>query len=91
FAPNAFTPDGDGVNDVFLPEGTFDGVKEFTMYVYNRWGEEIFISNDISVGWDGTFNKTDIMAPNGCYVYLIIVRDYLGRIDEYKGVLFKLE
>ena len=61
------------------------------MHIYNRWGEEIFDSEDLNAGWDGTYRNNNIMAPNGCYVYWFVVRDYLERVDEYKGFLFKLE
>ena len=45
-----FTPDGDGFNDRFMPIGKTDGIKEFKMYIYNRWGEEAFTEDLIKVG-----------------------------------------
>ncbi|MCW3102574.1 MAG: hypothetical protein JWO09_1014 [Bacteroidetes bacterium] len=53
FAPNAFTPNGSGNNDVFMIKGV--GLNEFRLSVYDRWGEKIFESNDILKGWDGTY------------------------------------
>lgn len=71
WVPNAFTPDGDGVNDIFKAKGV--NIQEFQMFIYNRWGQMIFESNDINEGWDGTFKgeacKMDV------YVWKII---YLG-------------
>lgn len=53
FIPNAFTPNNDGQNDVFKPQGR--NLQEFYMAVYDRWGQMVFETNDASIGWDGTF------------------------------------
>ncbi len=65
FVPNAFTPNGDGVNDIWYPVG--EGMEDFELQIFTRWGELIFTSNSTDVGWDGTF-KGDA-AQNGVYVY----------------------
>ena len=63
YTPNAFTPDGDELNETFIPQlGCTD---DFEFWVMNRWGEVIFYSNDINVGWDGTYNKQ--RCPLGVY------------------------
>ena len=65
YAPNAFTPDGDELNETFIPQlGCSD---DFEFWVMNRWGEVIFYSNDINVGWDGTYNKQ--RCPLGVYTW----------------------
>ena len=66
--PSAFTPDGDGLNDVFkfLHEGN---VEMESFQIFNRWGQQVFETRDIDMGWDGTFKGT--MAPSDVYVYLI--------------------
>jgi gliding motility-associated-like protein len=65
--PTAFTPNGDGVNDVlFVRGGPF---AELYFAVYNEWGNLIFSSNDASVGWDGTFKGT--LQASGTYVWII--------------------
>ena len=56
--PNMFTPNGDGSNDVFKAESNF--VDDFEMIVYNRWGEQIFISNNIETGWNGTYKGQEL-------------------------------
>jgi gliding motility-associated-like protein len=71
YIPNAFTPDGDGRNDVFKPVLTNPA---FTIYslqftIYDRWGGEVFTSHDIGQGWDGTKNGKP--CPEGAYVYRI--------------------
>jgi len=53
--PNVFTPDGDGINDVFLPVYNPDIEITFQMQIFNKWGEQIFSTNDIAKGWDGTY------------------------------------
>ncbi len=64
--PNAFTPNGDGINDVFKP--TFYGTAvNYTMTVFNRWGQMIFKSRDPGKGWDGTFSGE--LQPEGTYIW----------------------
>lgn len=69
--PNAFTPDGDGSFDYFFPRQLLSkGVSTFKMTVYNRWGQEVFLStNPGGRGWDGKFNGVD--QPQGVYIYMI--------------------
>jgi gliding motility-associated-like protein len=67
FVPTAFTPNKDGVNDVFKVKA--GGVAVFRMSVYNRWGQLIFTSADMRKGWDGTYIRE--LQPNGAYVYMI--------------------
>ena len=65
-APNAFTPNGDGVNDVFKP--IFYGpVSNYTLTIYNRWGQMIFKSRDPGKGWDGT--ASGVPQPGDTYVW----------------------
>ena len=58
FIPNSFTPNGDLLNDTFKPEGTYIG--EYSMDIFNRWGELIFSTSDLQKGWDGTVNGNDV-------------------------------
>ena len=66
----AFTPNGDNVNDVFYAFG--NGLIEFKMYIFNRWGEKLFESNDIHKGWDGKVD--DAFVQEGVYTYRIIYK-----------------
>jgi gliding motility-associated-like protein len=70
FIPNAFTPDGDGVNDTFLALYNGNDISHFTMEVYDRWGGRIFRSENILDGWDGKKNGKE--CPGGVYVYKIV-------------------
>ncbi len=65
FWPNAFTPNGDGNNDIFIPFGST--VKQISWAAFNRWGEKVFDSNNFFVGWDGYYKGAP--APAGVYVY----------------------
>ena len=70
YVPNTFTPDGDGLNDIFLPiltAGYRPGTYEFA--IYNRWGERFFYTEDVDQGWDGTFKGNEVQV--GTYTYTI--------------------
>lgn len=67
--PSAFSPNNDGVNDIFLVKGF--GIAKFNMKIYNRWGQLMFESNDPTIGWNGTFKGT--IQPMDAYAYLINV------------------
>jgi gliding motility-associated-like protein len=81
--PNAFSPNGDGDNDIFKPtQGRF---VEFRMVIYNRWGAIIFSSTDPEVGWDGTTNGQE--ASPGAYVYQVNFTDANNRSFQRTGTL----
>ena len=67
--PNAFTPDGDGLNDVFLPVTNRTTLSPYLLQIYNRWGTLIFTSMDPLIGWDGTYNNTP--CETGTYSFLL--------------------
>jgi gliding motility-associated-like protein len=73
FIPNAFTPDGDEYNNVFLPvfNNSFDK-QSYTMLIFNRWGEILFESRDLAVGWDGTYMGET--CKEGQYAYKIVIK-----------------
>ena len=68
YIPNAFTPNSDGNNEVFRIYGLYK-YKTYSMRIYNRWGEIIFVSNDPEIGWDGSYGDSRKMAPIGAYTY----------------------
>ena len=70
YFPNAFTPDDDGLNDILYVEGL--SLDEVFFAIYNRWGEKVYESNDITEGWDGTHNG-EIVCPD-VYGYYLRVR-----------------
>lgn len=70
FVPNVFTPNGDGVNDQFRAVASDQG--EFSLTVFNRWGQEVWSTSDPRDSWDGTHGG--ITVPDGTYVYLLMHR-----------------
>lgn len=83
YIPNAFTPNGDGKNDVFTAEGI--EITKFKMMIFDRWGEMIFASDDIEKGWDGRAKMGSGIAQEGVYVYKIRVTNFRGLDKEYTG------
>jgi gliding motility-associated-like protein len=74
--PNAFTPNGDGRDDVFrIPPVTIQKIQSFS--VFNRWGQEIFRTTDNGAGWDGNYNGQP--QPTGTYVWMIQYQDGLSK------------
>ena len=65
FIPNTFTPNGDGTNDVFIPIGK--NIAAMHLYVFDRWGNQLFESDDPTMGWDGTFAGN--IVKNDMYVW----------------------
>jgi len=84
YTPSAFTPNGDGDNDVFLAEG--NGVDSFEMQVFDRWGGIVFESSDIEYGWNG-LDASDNILGLGIYVFHISAYDYNGKLWVYNGEL----
>jgi gliding motility-associated-like protein len=81
--PNAFTPNGDGLNDTFIPK--MRGIEEFELHIFNKWGELIYSAfSKEDAGWDGRLNGT--MSPNGNYVYKIIFKAVDGEKGSQTGV-----
>lgn len=74
YIPNAFTPDGDGINDTFGAKGV--GMASYKLIIYNRWGELVFQSESPEHQWDGTY--MDTQAPEGSYVYELLVQNEQG-------------
>jgi len=84
--PDAFTPDGDGLNDVFEPKYLF--IKEYNFNIYNRWGEVVYSADDITTGWDGLINGEK--ALEGSYTYLTKAEDFRGLKISRSGILLLL-
>jgi gliding motility-associated-like protein len=76
FVPNTFTPDDDKFNETFKPVFTsgFDP-QDYTLLIFNRWGETIFVSKNANIGWDGTYiGNGDQLVSDGTYVWKIIFK-----------------
>lgn len=85
YIPNSFTPDGNGLNDVFQPAGVGINEDNYRMEVFDRWGESVFTSNAFRKGWDGTVKGGSKIAEQGVYVYKLEVFDMQGNKHPYIG------
>ena len=82
FVPNAFTPNGDGNNDVLRP--ILAGIERLDYFrVYNRFGELVFDTHSPGYGWSGFYKG--VQQPTGTFVYMVQAMDYTGRILQQKG------
>ena len=81
--PTAFTPDGDGLNDEFKPEYMF--IKFYDLKIYSRWGQLIFSSEDVEVGWDGLLNGKKVAVGN--YTFLANAEDFQGLKIARSGIV----
>ncbi len=85
YIPSAFTPNNDGINDIFIPVHACP-TEDYSMKIYNRWGQLIFTSNNVSVGWNGTFDN--IPQPSGTYVWELTYKDNsTGQIIYKNGIV----
>lgn len=87
YLPNAFSPNGDGVNDEFRSYGPLGGKQDFEMTVFARWGDQVFYTNDPSEGWNGRLNNTGELLPQGVYVYYLTFKNPNGEQINMKGLL----
>ncbi|MCD4711304.1 MAG: gliding motility-associated C-terminal domain-containing protein, partial [Bacteroidales bacterium] len=81
--PNVFSPNGDGINDIYRPHRT-SYVERVEMTIFNRWGIQVFYTEDPDVNWDGKINSTDQLVAPGVYYYICDVYEYrLTGIEVY--------
>lgn len=83
YVPSAFTPNGDGKNDVFRVYSSH--VAEMEFQIFNRWGQMVFETKDKGKGWDGTFSGKS--EPVDTYVYVVIAKKYDGTVVKKKGTV----
>ncbi|MEO5641694.1 MAG: PKD domain-containing protein [Bacteroidia bacterium] len=79
YVPNSFTPNGDGKNDLFFPVGLNLIDEDYELMIFDRWGNLIFKSEQLSKGWDGTVNNGSEIVEEGTYVWKMNVRDSSGQ------------
>ena len=83
FAPNCFTPNQDGMNELFLGKGY--GIIDFEMYIYDRWGDMVFKTNSLKEGWDGRVNGGKEKAQQDVYVYIVNIVDIYQKQHKVVG------
>ncbi len=82
FIPSAFTPNGDGLNDLFYVKANFEP-RNFEMTIFNRNGERLFQTRNMNIGWDGMLRGS--ILPFGMYIYIIKYKDRKGNEQQKQG------
>jgi gliding motility-associated-like protein len=83
FIPNAFTPTDDGVNDGFRGYGL--GIHRYRFRIFDRWGGQLFESDNLFEPWNGKVQNTGLAVPAGLYVYAVDLIDVFNRPHSYRG------
>ena len=83
YAPNAFSPNGDGLNDVFEVKGI--GISQYLLQIFSRWGELMYESKNLEDQWDGTFDGKKV--PAATYVYKINYTSMINKDYDLEGTV----
>lgn len=75
--PNAFSPNGDGINDIYKAKDGYQSIIKFHAYIFNRWGQKLYEWDDPAGGWDGKYNGKDV--KQGVYFVLVKAKGADGR------------
>ena len=86
--PNAFTPDGNGVNEVFVPIVLGADEKSYELDIFDRWGGLVFESHKIGEAWDGSLGNNGTKLPEGVFAWRLRLRESISaqRQDIYGHV-----
>lgn len=79
YVPSAFTPNDDGLNDYFGAEGVFTNIENYQIFIFDRWGKQVYYNNDVFAPWNGKINNE--FALGGVYSYKIIIQESFS--EEY--------
>lgn len=85
YAPNSFTPNGDGNNETFRIFG--DGIQEFEITIFNRLGQVIYTSTNFKEGWNGNYFNIGYVMQEDVYVYEVKITDAFAKTHNYKGTI----
>jgi gliding motility-associated-like protein len=89
YVPNAFSPNGDNMNDEFYPRGDF--ISEFEMTIFDRWGNKIFYTNNFDQHWNGKVNNIGEEVQMDSYVYVVNLNDNKHKEHKYTGAVTVLK
>ncbi len=87
YIPNAFTPNGDGLNEGFGPQGYNLEVEAFEMSIFDRWGKLVFFSRDHQETWNGRLNNQGDLVPLGAYAYRILLKAAHRPLQQFRGTV----
>ena len=86
YIPNAFTPTrADGINDTFFGKGV--GIIDYHIWIFDRWGNMVFNTTDINMGWDGRANNGEFIAQQDVFVWKVKLKDVFGKYHDYMGTV----
>lgn len=85
FLPNAFTPNDDGVNDIFKGKGIIININSFKMTIMNRWGQNVFETINPNQGWNGRFQNIGKPSQAGIYIVVVSYEDSRGNLHNIKN------
>jgi gliding motility-associated-like protein len=85
YIPNSFSPNNDGTNDFFTVYG--EEITDFELVIFNRWGQQIYRSFDLTNGWDGTTALSENKVPQGVYLYMVKATDDVGFVHKFEGTV----
>ena len=85
--PNAFTPDNDGLNDIFIPSiGGGVAIEDYYFTIWDRWGDLVFESATPGEAWDGSYNDGQYYTQNDVYIWMLEVKSLeTGEIVKLRG------
>jgi gliding motility-associated-like protein len=84
--PTGFTPNGDNLNDIFKPIGEGIDPKNYLFMVFNRWGEKLFETDDLNIGWDGKYNGNPVQTDT--YIWKIKAKELYRNVNtEHTGYI----
>jgi gliding motility-associated-like protein len=87
YAPNSFTPNNDGRNDFFITYGVGIDESTFEIRIFDRWGQLVFFTPDMSKGWNGHMNDMEEILPEGVYSYIASFKDIKGNAHKERGTI----
>ena len=87
FAPNSFSPNGDGINEYFKGTGIGIDNSTYTLVIFDRWGNQIFKANDLEKAWDGRINGKGDVVLEDTFVWKAKFKDTTGQSHEYHGIV----
>ncbi|MDA3820212.1 MAG: PKD domain-containing protein [Candidatus Delongbacteria bacterium] len=85
YAPTAFSPNHDGINEIFKIVVTGFDLESYHMEIYNRWGEQVFVTDDFTEGWDGNYKEEE--SQEGVYSWYLEFDDYYGNTYNKSGTV----
>ena len=87
YAPNAFTPNGNGLNETFLPVGYGLDPEKYQLWIFDRWGNLIFTTTDMNLGWDGRVQGGSEICQIDTYVWKVVASDIAGNYHSLIGAV----